>query len=190
MKKLISLAQFAELLSSITGSAFAQAQSITEPKLLKKSRVTGLPLRYATVLNCRDLNLQVGYNYEKQVTKLAQIEGELGKNETFIAKEHAWAKPLKGAVARHKDYAVDLLNLDFNKLDLSKLYMPYVVKSIREQVYLADGKVIAKEILNDFFPNTDNYASQPAETKVIVQYMKLSSVKEFTFAGIEYSIVG
>jgi len=182
MKKFISTLEFAQLLMTILGSTFAQAMSQTEPKLNKKSRTTGLPIPFAKVLNCRDLYIQLGYDYEGQVNRNAEKEGI---EADFEAQEHVWARRMQGSLARHKDYTPDLANLD-----VTKLYMPYKVMSIREQSFIADGKQIAKDILLDFMPSATSYDNQPAEKKVAVQYMKLSSVKEFHWNGIEYQIVG
>lgn len=190
MKKFQSKIEFAKLLAlTILNSAFAQAMSITEPKLNKKSRTTGLPLPYSKVLNCRDLNIQLGYDYEGQVNRNAEKEG---LEADFVAQEHAWARRVAGNLSRHKDYTMPLLadgSIDWANVDTDRLYMPYKVQSIREQSYIADGKVIAKDILEDFFPPKGNYESQPADKKVPVQYMKLASVKEFKWNGIEYEII-
>jgi len=186
MKKFITTAQFAKMLFEINLSTFAQALSQTEPKLNKKSRVTGEPLPFNKVLNCRNINLQLNYDYEAQVNRRANKEGI---DEPFTAAEHTWARKVKGALARHKDYIIDMLNIDFNKLDVSKLYMPYVKLRIDSQMYIADGKQISKDSLIDFLPPATDYDNQPAEAKVKVEYMKLASIKEFCFAGIDYQIV-
>jgi len=185
MKKFISLSQFAYLLSTITGSSFAQAISETEPKLNKKSRVTGLPIPFAKVVNCRNLNLQLNYNYENQVNNKSLKEGI---EPEFEATAHAWAKRVSGALASHKDY--NTIGLDILSLDVTKLYMPYVKNRVDSQTFIADGKEIAKDILNDFFPPKGNYENQPQEKKVLVEYMKLTSIKEFSYNGTEYKIVG
>ena len=182
MKKFITLSDFAQLLMTILGSCFVQVQSITEPKLNKKSRSTGLPIPFAKVVNCRDLNIQLGYDYEAQVNRNANKEGI---EADFEAQEHVWARRIEGALARHKDYTPDLANLD-----VTKLYIPYKVMNIREQSFIADGKQIAKDMLLDYLPPVTSYDNQPAEKKVSVQYMKLSSVKEFRWNGIQYQIVG
>jgi len=173
----------------ILNSAFAQAISETEPKLNKKSRVTGQPLPFAKVINCRDLNIQLGYDYEGQVIARAEKEGIDASD--FEAQEHAWARRVTGNLSRIKSYDVPVNadgSIDWANVDSSKLYMPYKVMSIREQSYFADGQRIAKDILTDFFPPKDDYSSQPQDNKVRVQYMKLSSVKEFKFGGVEYVI--
>jgi hypothetical protein len=184
-KSFITLAQFAELISNITGSAFADCESVTEPKLNKKDRISGAILPFNKVLNCRLLNIQLGYNYEKQVNDKAEKQGI---DANFEAQEHVWARRIKGALARHKSYEVPE-TLDFTKVDTNKLYMAYKVQSIRQQSYIADGQQIAKSILTNFFPPKDDYSAQPQDDKVKVQYMKLSSVKSFIFGGTEFIIV-
>jgi len=181
-KQFITISQFAILLASYNGSKFAQAQSVTEPKLNKKSRTTGEPLPFATVLNCRNINIQLNYNYENQIVGREIKEGG---EATFEAQEHAWAKPVKGALATHKSAVADMLNLD-----LSKCYMPYVKIRVDSQKYIADGKEISKDILLPFMPPKDDYSNQPIENKVRVEYMKLTSVKTFVCDGTEYQIVG
>lgn len=180
------MSQFAELLFNTKISTFAQALSQTEPKLNKKSRVTGEPLPYIKVVNCRNINIQLNYNYEKQIIGRDLKEGGEG---TFEAQEHTWARKINGALARHKDYVVDMLTIDFKSLDLSKLYIPYVKIRVDSQIFVADGKVIDKNELVDYLPTPTDYANQPQEKKVVVEYMKLASVKEFTCNGIEYQIV-
>jgi hypothetical protein len=190
MKKFITKIEFAKMLAiEILNSAFAQVVSETEPKLNKKNRVTGQPLPFAKVTNNRDLNIQLGYDYDAQVIAKAEKEGIDASD--FQSQEHSWARRVAGNLARHMAYDVPKNadgSIDWANVDSSKLYMPYKVMSIREQSYFADGQRIAKEILTDFFPPKDNYSSQPAEAKVPVQYMKMSSVKEFKFGGVEYVI--
>jgi hypothetical protein len=181
-KQFLTLKQFAILLASIKLSSFAQAQSVTEPKLNKKSRTTGEPLPFATVLNCRNINIQLNYNYENQVVGRDLKSGGDG---TFEAQEHAWAKHFEGALALHKSAVADMLNLD-----LTKCYMPYVKVRVDSQKYIADGKEISKDVLVPFMPPKDDYSSQPQDNKVRVEYMKLSSIKTFVYAGTEYQIVG
>lgn len=187
-KEFITIRQFASLLMSIKLSAFAQAQSVTEPKLNKKSRETGLPLPFQTVLNCRNINVQLNYNYENQVGNREVKEG--AEAPTFEAQEHSWAKHLAGALAVHKSLAVDLATLDLNTLDLDKAYMPYVKIRVDSQKYIADGKEVKKDVLLPFMPPKDDYSNQPIDNKVRVEYMKLKSVKTFIYNGTEYQIIG
>lgn len=188
-KSFVTSLEFAKLLANeIINSAFAQAMSETSPKLNKKSRTTGAPLPFQTVLNLRDLNIQLGYDYEGQVNAKAEKEGI---EANFEAKEHAWARRVAGNLARHKDYEVPMTEngeIDWANVDTTRLYMPYKVMSVRSQSYFADGQRIEKDVLTDYFPPKDNYESQPQEDKVRVQYMKLSSVKEFKWSGVEYVI--
>lgn len=188
-KEFLTTRQFAELLASIMLSSFAQVESVTEPKLLKKNRQTGEPIPFTTVFNCRDLNIQLNYNYERQVSN--RDVKETGEPSNFAAEEHIWARRIKGALARHKDYAVDAINIDFNNLDTSKLYMPYVKVRIDGQKYIADGQEVSKSVLLPFMPDKDNsYQSQPQDNKVKVEYMKLASIKTFIYNATEYQIVG
>ena len=187
-KEFLTLSQFAELLANINLSTFAQVESVTEPKLNKKNRVTGEPLPFAKVLNCRDLNVQLNYNYERQVTK--RDEKETGEPSNFEAQEHSWAKRVKGSLACHKNLAIDIVNIDFNNIDTSMLYMPYVKVRVDGQKYIADGKEIAKSLLLPFMPPKDDYSSQPQDNKVRVEYMKLSSIKTFICDATEYQIIG
>jgi len=187
MKKLITTAKFAEMLMGFILSSFADVQSETEPKINKTHRETKEPNPFTKVLNHRILNVQLMYNYEKQVNDKAEKEG---LERDFEAQEHPWARKVKGALARHKNYEIDLANFDVNSVDLSKFYMAYKVQKIREQSYIADGKVIDKKELLPYFPPQKNYDNQPAEEKTAIQYMKLSSVKEFVFDGVEYRIMG
>lgn len=188
-KSFVTSLEFAKLLANeIINSAFAQAMSETSPKLNKKSRTTGAPLPFQSVLNLRDLNIQLGYDYEGQVNAKAEKEGI---EANFEAKEHAWARRVAGNLARHKDYEVPMTEngeIDWANVDTTRLYMPYKVMSVRSQSYFADGQRIEKDVLTDYFPPKDNYESQPQEDKVRVQYMKLSSVKEFKWSGVEYVI--
>jgi len=186
-KSFITIRNFAMLLSTINLSTFGQALSETEPKLNKKSRTTGEPLPFAKVLNCRNINFQLNYNYPTAVNNKA-IKEDIAPE--FEAKEHTWARPVKGALARHKDYVIDMLNLDFSTIDTTKLYMPYRKLRIDSQSYVADGKVIDKKVLVDFMPPASDYASQPQDDKIVIEYMKLSSIKLFTCNGTEFKIVG
>lgn len=189
-KSFITTTEFAKMLAiEIINSAFAQAMSETSPKLNKKSRTTGAPLPFQSVLNLRDLNIQLGYDYEGQVIAKAEKEGI--DASAFEAKEHTWARRVTGNLSRHKDYEVPMTEsgqIDWENIDTTRLYMPYKVMSIREQSYFADGKRIDKDVLTDYFPPKDNYESQPQEDKVRVQYMKLSSVKEFKWNNTEFVI--
>lgn len=181
MKKLITQSEFAKMLMAITLSSFADVQSETEPKLLKKDRETKMPIPFKQVLNHRILNIQLNYNYDKQVNDKAEKEG---LRREFEAKEHTWAKRIAGALAGKKDY-----DFDVNNIDTSKCYMAYKIQTIRAQSFIADGKEIAKDLLTNFLPPKRNYDNQPAEQKTAIQYMKLSSVKEFVFAGDQYRII-
>ena len=186
MRNVITLSQFAEMLSNILKSTFLQAVSVTEPKLNKKDRETKAPLPFKTVLHSRNINLQLGYNLDKQVTDRATKEGI--EDADFEAQEHKWARRVKGQLARHKAYEIaeDMAVAD---MDTTKLYMPYVVVRIDENKYIGDGKEIAKAVIEPFFPPASDYENQPQENKVRVQYMKLSSVKWFKLNGVEYHIV-
>lgn len=183
MKKFLTIQQFAQLLTSYNGSKFAQAQSVTEPKLNKKNRLTGEPMPFKTVLNARNINIQLNYDYEGQINRREIKEG--AEVAEFSATEHAWAKHFQGALAVHKsELATDILSLD-----LTKCYMPYVKMRIDSQKYIADGQEISKDILLPFMPQKDDYSNQGIENKVRVEYMKLTSIKTFVCDGVEYQIV-
>jgi hypothetical protein len=183
-KQFITIRQFAELLMSYNGSKFAQAQSVTEPKLNKKNRETGELLPFKTVLNCRNINVQLNFDYEGQINRREIKEG--AETPEFQATEHSWARHFKGALAVHKsELASDIMDVD-----LSKAYMPYVKIRVDSQQYIADGKVISKDALTPFMPPKNDYDNQPVENKVRVEYMKLSSIKTFVTDGCEYQIVG
>lgn len=184
-KEFLTIGQFASLLMTIKLSAFAQVQSVTEPKLNKKNRETGEPMPFKTVLNCRNLNVQLNYNYENQIIHREEKEG--AENGSFEASEHSWARPLsEGALATRKSIEendVKLIAPDF-------LYMPYVKVRVDSQKYIADGREIDKAEIVPFMPPKSDYENQPIENKVRVEYMKLRSIKTFIYNGTEYQIIG
>lgn len=183
-KQFLTLRQLAVLLASINLSAFAQAQSVTEPKLNKKSRETGELMPFGTVLNCRNINVQLNYNYERQVGNRELKEG--AENQSFEAQEHKWAKHFAGALAVHKSVE----DTDLQTLDLDRAYMPYVKIRVDSQKYVADGQEVSRDVLAPFMPPKSNYRTQPIDNKVVVEYMKLRSIKTFVYKGTEYQVVG
>ena len=183
--------QFAEMLNEFKGSAFAQVQCVTEPKLNKYHRETKEPIPFKKVLNCRSLNIQLGYDYERQVSNREIKEG--AENPTFEAQEHAWACRISKTLAINKKLASELAKgiaeISLDDLHADDLYVPYVKIRVDYQKYIADGVEIKKEELLPFLPPKSNYDNQPIENKVRVEYMKLSSIKVFVIDNTEYHIV-
>ena len=185
MNKKMTTKQFAILLSTINLSSFMECKSLTEVEALKKSRIDGEPTPFSKIENIRQLNIQLNYDLDGQVNRRAEKEGI---ESDFQKQEHKWARRVKGSLARHKDYIWD--GADFDAVDLTKLYIPYNIIRYDAQFYLVDGRIeTSLKPYEEYLPKPSNYKNQPQEDKVIIQYMKLKSVKEITYKGETYDIV-
>lgn len=156
------------------GSALMQIVTLTEVGLLKKSRETSEPTPFNVLQHIKNFNLQVGYNYEKQVNDKAESEGF---DPDFVAEQHKWAEHVEGA-------------LFCRRKDKGGAYIAYAQKRVDDSEYFADGQRVKIGNLEEYLKNKPtNYTNQPAENKVRVQMVKAENILSYTFNGIQHYVI-
>ena len=159
---------------TLIGSAMIQLVTLTEVPLLKKSRETLVATPFNLLQHIKNFNMQVGYNYEKQVNDKAESEG---LNPEFVAEKHKWAEHVEGAIF-------------CRRRDKGGAYIAYAQKRVDDSEYFADGDRVKVGDLSEYLKNKPtNYENQPAEDKVRVQMVKAENVLSFTFGGVQHYVV-
>ncbi len=146
-------------------------KSDTEPKMNKKSRVSGLPCPFLVVRKVTISGARFGVSYKKAVeNKAEKITGESVTFEPEKQNGISFVEGSKIVQVSDRDETKNYLRLTFDANRKPKT------------VFLADGKEIAKSELTDFLPVTQS-------NFIEVRSIGIDNIKSLSMNGKKYEIV-
>jgi len=177
----MALILLAHELNGFTSAEFIQYDSVTEPKLNKKNRRTGLPTPWAKVLKFTTARCALKVIYENAVNNAMVREGEQEKGErNFEAKE----LPFGEWITFEDGKRSKILIRNGDQLYIRTTYTN--PNEFPEVKYLADGQPVTKSDLADYLP--PEREKDEAKDTVAVRTYKINSMKEIRMAGKTYEI--
>lgn len=171
--------QLVEAIQGYKGCSMATMETITEPKMNKKSRVDGTPTAefFNGTVVCEGRRfVSIGNTYETAVNNRRDKEG--GEKD-FEAMELPWGEWYNGSriILQHKGsfyLRASYLNANSPKT---------------EKVYKVNGKVLTEDQaarLHEFLPPKKGSSRQGVENEVIVNSTKIANVIRLKFDGKVY----
>jgi hypothetical protein len=155
---------------------FASVLQATEPKVLKKDRVTKEPIPYQSVIKVSKVSILLNSEYEKAVTNQLIKENkdissyekgentmplEFGENNIFIGK-------FKG------EYV-----LQYRPNDNSK----------PRTKFLADNKLTPKDKLVNFLPTENHAQNQGTSKEILWRKLYLKNIRKITINKETYKVI-
>lgn len=148
----------------------------TSPKLLKKSRITGLKCPYLRVIRRCWRNGMIGASYERAVDKQRDREGH---DEEFKA-ESLWNG--KGQYVQGSKRIVE-------HTEEMERYLAFMPKSVDNTVIVsndtweADAMEVTQEDLAEYLPISKQPETQETEKVIHWRVIKLDSIKAIRYAN-------
>ena len=139
----MALILLAHEINGFVSAEFIQDDSITEPKLNKKSRVTGLPCPFATVKKFTTARCALKVIYENAVNNAQERAGE---DRDFEAKELPWGEWITFENGKRSKILIKHKGAFYIRTTYTN------PTEIPEVSYMADGKVVSKSDLAPYLP--------------------------------------
>jgi len=171
------------------GNTFLKIKTCTEPKMNKKSRITGDANPYLDVRCHSELTIALGFDYEsavnRQRVKELMEENDISKEEAETLNEHFYSAGLWKGKGQHVNrYTV--MHTETGQYYL--IYRPN--QKISEKFINSLGIEIDPVVLEEFSAPKVKNQSQGTEKEIPVRTLKLESVSGFTINGVEYVVEG
>lgn len=181
------------LAKGLTGCSFAHVKTVTDPKLLKKSRVTKLPLPNADkIVKVSEFGCGIGYSYDKSVENRLLAEHADALKEGTITKEEVLAKHEKGDTW-HEPFNGSKVIRQHKKTKEKYFYVQLNANTIPSVKYvdISTGTELSKDFLKDYLPTESAPTNQGLSEENVVQMrtLKLESLKGLSACGETYEIV-
>ncbi len=170
MPKSISYSAFVKLLqereeAGKTSAEFSFIKTLTEPKALKKSRVTGLPNPYKSISKYSKSFCAFNVIYQNSMNKALEKEGLQEKGENLFVSEPLpfgeWVKLSNGKSSK--------ILIEHNGIFYIRATFNTKIPPVTE--WFADGKEVSKDELRDYLP-------LERENLVEVRSFKVTSIQE------------
>lgn len=149
----------------------------TEPKLLKKSRITGLPCPFKSVIRKVWRNGMIGASYANAVNNQREREEH---DELFIS-EPIWNG--KGQYVSGSKRIVE-------HIEKGERYLAFFPRStidnvaiVSDDIWEADGIEIEPNELEEYLPTSTFSSRQETEKAILWRIIKLDSIKAIRFAS-------
>ena len=156
---------------------FASILQMTQPKCVKKSRVTGEPNPYASVNKISRVGIIVNGEYETAVVNQLAREGADAEN-------YEKGKNTMPLVFGENNRVIGMYNGEY-----VIQYRPN--DNVKAQsVYFADGKRTDKEKLAQYLPVERAATNQGTEREIFWRKVYLSNVLRLSFMGKVYNVIG
>ncbi len=160
-----------------TSAEFGKLVTVTEPKTLKKSRVTGLPLPYSKVTKETEALCMFNAIYENAVNNQLVRDGVQEKGENnFVAGALPWGQWLQYEGGKRSKLLIEHKEEFYIRATFNTQAIPVV--TYRDQ----DGNVIPKASLVDYLPERDDEI-------VAVRTIKISSIRKVHINRNIYTVV-
>lgn len=162
--------------------SFARILQVTNPKLLKKDRVTKVPTEISVLNKTTNLTVLLNTSYESGVVNALNKEG---KDESEYERG-VNTMPLDFTVSKNNfcgiftpQYGTAKAVIQYRPFDNSK---PTVVYS------LPNGKVVTKDEIGDILPIKNKATNQGSDKEIFWRKLYVSNIKEIVFNGIQYIV--
>lgn len=181
------------LAKGLTGCSFAHIRTVTDPKLLKKSRVTKMPLPNADkIVKVSEFGCGIGYSYDKSVENRLLAENAEAIKAGIVSKEvvldmhekgDTWHEPFNGSkvIRQHKKTKEKYFYVQLNANTIPSV----------KYVDVSTGAEIPKDVLKDYLPTESVPTNQGLSKENVVQVrtLKLESLKGLSACGETFEIV-
>jgi hypothetical protein len=174
----MALILLAHELNGFTSAEFIQYDSVTEPKLNKKSRTTGLPCPFTVVKKFTSARCALKVIYENAMNN---AQARAGEDRDFEAKELPWGEWITFEDGKRSKILIKHKGAFYIRTTYTN------PNEIPEVKYVADGKSVKKSELADYLP-PEKESTGEAKDKVIVRTYNINSMLEIRMAGKTYSI--
>ena len=148
----------------------------TEPKILKKDRVTKVPHTFTSVKKLTTLNALLNTDYAKGV--VTQLERENKSKEDYIKGINTM--PIDKTLSNN-----NFCGLYYNKAVIE--YRPFD-NSYPKTKYVADGKITEKSKLGDILPSSKSATNQGTEKEVFWRKLYVSNIRRISIGGEKYKV--
>ena len=153
------------------GARFVAIDAVTDPKLLKKDRVTGQPNPYVGLVKQSRVFGLVNWVYTQSVNNQREREGSA---PDFVAEPRQWGQRIAGeSFVEHK----------------GQIYLEMKVqRSLGYRYVMPDGAEIAKEAVEPYLPKKSDGARQELERPVILRDYRVDSIRSVRYNGRRYRV--
>jgi hypothetical protein len=163
-----------EIVASRPGAKIVGLTTQTEPKLLKKSRKTGEPTPFGSVVRKTERVAVLACQYESCVNR--QLERE-DKPAEFVA----------GALWNGKGRHVEGHPFLVEHTETGKRYIAIMPLQTHRDWWEADGKPIDPVLLAEYLPKPGKNESQGTDKPVLWRTVAVDNVLAARYAGEEYT---
>lgn len=187
MKKVkkVSVNELEAILRNANNSiaSFVQLMQVTEPKTLKKDRITKEINPYNKVLKVSILSVIISTDYKKGVENQLVRENK----DTSEYKRGVNSMPLNFSNSNNSFFGEFIDNKGVNKGWVLQ-YRPFE-KSYPSVKYIADGNIKTKENMPDILPAKSKATNQGTEKEILWRKVYLKNIKRIHINGIRYKVV-
>jgi len=177
--KIVTTAQLELILLGMDNSKCTtiNVTQFTEPKILKKDRVTKVPHTFTSVKKLSVLNALLNTNYAKGVE--TQLERENKSKDEYQ----------KGVNTMPIDKS--LSNNNFCGTYYSKAVIEYrpFEKSYPKTKFIANGKITDKAKLGDILPSSNSATNQGTEKEIFWRKLYVANIRRISIGGEKYKVV-
>ena len=156
---------------------FIQLTQLTEPKILKKDRITKEPTKFKTVKKLTDLSVLVNTQYAKGVEN--QLVRENKEKSDYKAGFNSMPIDKSESINNFFGYFNGKGVIEYRPHDNSK---PNVT-------FFADGKEINKSDLGDILPTSKKATNQGSEKEIHWRKLYTKNIKSISIGGNKYNVV-
>ena len=174
----MALILLAHEINGFVSAEFIQYDSVTEPKLNKKSRLTGNLCPFTNVKKFTTARCALKVIYENAVNNAQERAGE---DRDFEAKEMTWGEWITFENGKRSKILIKHKGAFYIRTTYTN------PTEIPEVIYMADGKAVSKSALAEYLP-VEKEPTGEAKDKVIVRTYNINSMVEIRMAGKTYSI--
>ena len=156
---------------------FASVLQATDPKALKKSRVTKEPTPYQNLIKVSKVAILLNSEYEKAVTNQLAKEGK-------EASEYEKGRNTMPLVFGENNHFIGMFKGEF-----VLQYRPNDNVKTKTK-FVSNGKIIDKSKLVDFLPTENHATNQGTEREILWRKLYLKNVRKIAVNGEVYKVIG
>jgi len=163
--------------------SFARILQVTNPKLLKKDRVTKVPTEISVLNKTTNLTVLLNTSYESGVVNALNKEG---KSEDEY-KKGVNTMPLDFTVSQNN--FCGLFTPKYSNTAKAVIqYRPFDNSRPTVEYSLECGTVVTKDEIGDILPITNKATNQGSDKEIFWRKLYVSNIKEIVFNGVEYIV--
>ena len=162
---------------------FVNVTQVTEPKVLKKDRVTKDPNPFTKVLKISNLTVLISTDYAKGVENQLVREGK-DKSEYEKGRN---TMPLDFSNSANTFFG-EFTNSKGQYMGWALQYRPFE-KSYPVSKYVADGNMKSKSNLPDILPVSSPATNQGTDKEILWRKLYVQNIRRININGIRYKVV-